>query len=211
LGLKSGDLFLDGAEMGVAAVVSLDVGMDSPILALLKLFNDEGVCIGVGLDMGKEPSREGFGDVIAVNAGGGVQILDEYGVIGSSGCAHDSTLVDVLDVAGLHGESVHDDGKVGYLPAVLFESLGTFDCISLFVGAEATLKVLNRGSTTGSDGFKVGAMLGFLRCESLRKSTIPSCLGLGQGLVDAVLNIVSLLSEGGDKVLVSIFAVDGAL
>ena len=154
---------------------------------------------------------EGLGDVIAVNAGGGVQVLDEYGVIGSSGCAHDSTLVDVFDVAGLHGESVHDDGEVRYLPAVFFESLGTLDCVSILIGAEATLKVLDCGSTTGSDSFKVGAVFGFLRRKSLRKSTIPSCLGRGQCSVDAVLDIIAFFLEGGNEVLVSVFTVDGAL
>ena len=137
--------------------------------------------------------------------------MDEYGVVGSSGCTHDSALIDVLDITGLHGETVHDDGEVRYLPTIFFESLGAFDCVSVLVRAKATLEVLDGGSTTSSDSFKIGAVLGFLRRESLRKSTIPSCLGRRQCSVDAVLDIVSFFSEGGDEVLVSIFVVDGAL
>ena len=58
--------------MRVAAVVSLDVSMDSPIFALLEFFNDEGIGIGVGLDVTEEPGRKGFGDVVVVDARGGV-------------------------------------------------------------------------------------------------------------------------------------------
>ena len=197
--------------MGVAAVIPLDVSMDSPILALLELSNDERVGVGIGLDMSEEPGRKGFGDVVIVDTGGGVQVLDEYGVVGSSSGPHDAALVDVLDVAGLHGEPVDDDGEVRYLPAVLFESLWTFDGVSILICAEATLEIFDGGSTTGSDCLQVSAVFGFLRLESFRKSTIPSCLGCRQGSVDTVLNIVSLLSKGGDEVLVSVFAVGGAL
>ena len=173
--------------MGVTAVILLDISMDSPILASLELFDDEGIRVGVGLDVGEEPGREGFGDMVVVDTGSGVQVLNEYGVIGSSGCPHDSALVDILDVAGLHGESIHDDGEVRYLPAILFESFGTLDRVSILVGVEMTLELFDRGSSAGSNGFEIGAVLGFLRRESLRKSTIPSCLGLGQCLVDAVV------------------------
>ena len=127
-----------------------------------------------------------------VDARGGVQILNEYGVVGASGCAHDSTLVDVFDVTGLHGESVHDDGEVGHLSAILFKPLGTLDSVSILVGAEATLEIFDGGSTTGSDCLEVSAVFGLLSLESRRKSTIPSCLGCRQGSIDAVLDIVSL-------------------
>ena len=70
--MESGDLFFDGTEVGVAAIISLDVRMDSPVLALLELSNNERVCVGVGLDVSEEPGRKGFGDVIVVDTGGGV-------------------------------------------------------------------------------------------------------------------------------------------
>ena len=151
--------------------------MDPPILGLLEFFNNEVVGIGVGLDVGKEPGRKGLGNVIIVDTRGGIQVLDEDGVVGASGCAHDSALVDVFDVTGLHGESVHDDGEVGYLPAILLKSFGALNGVSILIGMEATLKVLDCGSTARSDCFKVSSVLGFLRFESFRKSTIPSCLG----------------------------------
>ena len=94
---------------------------------------------------------------------------------------------------------------------ILFKSFGAFDGVSILIGAEATLEVLDGGSTPSLDCFKVSAVFSFLRLESFRKSTIPSCLGCRQGAVNATLNLVSFLSEGGDKVLVSIFAVDSAL
>ena len=72
MGLESGDLFFDRAEVRVAAIISLDVCVDPPVLGLLELFNNEGVGIGVGLDVGKEPGRKGFGDVIIVDARGGI-------------------------------------------------------------------------------------------------------------------------------------------
>ena len=72
MGLESGDLFFDGTEVRVAAIVSLDVGMDSPVFGLLELFDNEGVGVGVGLDVSKEPGRKGFGDVVVVDARGGV-------------------------------------------------------------------------------------------------------------------------------------------
>ena len=137
--------------------------------------------------------------------------MDEDGVVGSSSGPHNAALVDIFDVAGLHGESVDDDGEVRYLPAILFEPFWTLNGVSILVCAEAALKVLDGGSTAGSDCFQVGTVFSFLRLESLRKSTIPSCLGLRQGSVDTVLNIVSLLSKGGDEILVSVFAVGGAL
>ena len=197
--------------MGVAAVVSLDVSMDSPILTLLKLFNDEGVCVGIGLDVGEEPGRKGFGDVIVVDTGGGVQILDEDSVVGSSGGPHDVALVNVLDVAGLYGEPIDNDGEVGYLPAILFKPLWAFEGVSILACTEALLEVLDGGSATSSDCLQVSTVFGFLRLESFRKSTIPSCLGCRQGSVDAVLNIVSLSSKGGDELFVSVFAIGGAL
>ena len=137
--------------------------------------------------------------------------MDEDGIVGSSCGAHNAALVDILDVAGLHSEAVHDDGEVGYLPAVLFESLGAFNCVGVFVGTEATLKVFESGSTASSDGFQVDAVFGLLSCESLRKSTIPRFLGRSHCLVNAALDVVSFCSKGGDEVLVSIFTVDGAL
>jgi hypothetical protein len=211
LGLEGSDLLFDGAEMGVAAVIPLDVGVNSPVFGLDELLDKKRVGVGVSLDVTKEPGGKGLGDVVVVDARGGVEILNEDGVVGASGGPHDASLVNVLDIAGLHGESIDDDGEVGYLPTILLESLGTLDSVSVLIGAEATLEVFDCGSAASSDCFKVSAVLGFLRLESLRKSTIPSCLGRRQGVVDAMLNIVSLLSKGGDEALVSIFVVGGAL
>ena len=70
--MESGDLFFDGAEVRVAAVISLDVSMDPPVFTLLEFLDNERVGVGVGLDVGKEPGGEGFGNVVIVNAGGGV-------------------------------------------------------------------------------------------------------------------------------------------
>ena len=197
--------------MGVAAVISLDVGVDPPVLGLYELLNNEGIGVGVSLDMTEEPGGEGFGNVVVVNARGGVEVLNKDGVIGASGGAHDSTLVDILDITGLHSEPVDDDGEVGHLPSILFKSLRALDGVSILIGSEASLEIFKRGSTASADCFEVRAVLGLLRLESLRKSTIPSCLGRQQGSIDAVLNIVSLPSKGGDEVLVSVFAVGGAL
>ena len=70
--MESGDLLFDGAEVRVAAVIPLDVGMNSPVLTLLELFDNERVGVGVSLDVGEEPSGKGFGDVVIVDARGGV-------------------------------------------------------------------------------------------------------------------------------------------
>ena len=70
--MEGGDLLFDGAEVRVAAIISLDVGMDPPVFALLELLDNEGVSVGVSLDVGKEPGGEGFGNVVAVDARGGV-------------------------------------------------------------------------------------------------------------------------------------------
>ena len=197
--------------MGVAAVISLDVSVDPPVLTLLELLDNEGIGVGVSLDMGQEPGGKGFRDMVVVDAGGRVEVLNEDGVIGSSGSPHNSSLVDILDVAGLHGEAVDDDGEIGYLSAVFFKSFGALDGVSILIGAEAALKVLDCGSAADSNCFKVSAVFGFLRFESFCKLTIPSCLGCRQGVVNAILNVVSFFSKGGDEVLVPIFAIDGAL
>ena len=120
-------------------------------------------------------------------------------------------MVDVFDVTGLHGEPIHDDGEVGYLPAVLLKSLRALDGVGIFVGVKAGLEIFDGGSAAGSNRFKVSTVFGLLRLESFRKSTIPSCFGCRQGVVDVTLNIVSLFSEGGDKVFVPIFTVDNVL
>ena len=96
-------------EVGVTAVVSLDVGVDSPVLRLLELSNDEGVGVRISLDVVKEPGWKGFRDMVVVDTGGCIEVLNEDGIIGSPRGAHDSTLVDVFNVAGLHGEPVDDD------------------------------------------------------------------------------------------------------
>ena len=58
--------------MRVATVISLDVGVDSPVFTLLELFDDEGIGVGIGLDVTDELGGKGFGDVIVVDAGSGV-------------------------------------------------------------------------------------------------------------------------------------------
>ena len=70
--MEGGDLLFDGAEVRVTAIVSLDVSVDSPIFALLEFFDNEGIGVGVSLDMGKEPGWKGFGDVVIVDARGGI-------------------------------------------------------------------------------------------------------------------------------------------
>ena len=70
--MESGDLLFDGTEVGVAAIVSLDIGMNSPVLGLLELLDNEGIGVGVGLNVIKEPGRERFGDMVVVDARGGV-------------------------------------------------------------------------------------------------------------------------------------------
>ena len=195
--------------MRVAAIIVLDVGVYSPIFRLLELSDDEGIGIGVSLDMLKEPGWQGFGDVVVVNAGGGIEVLNEYGIVGAFSGAHDSTLVDILDVMGLHGEPVDDNGEVGYLPTVLLKPLWAFDCVGILVRVEVMLEVLDSGLTAGSDGVEISAVFGLLRCESFRKSTIPSCLGCSQGLIDMLLGVVPLLSESGDEGLVLVFVIDG--
>ena len=70
--MESGDLLFDGAEVGVAAIISLDVSMDPPVFTLLELFDNERVGVRVSLDVGKEPGGEGFGNVVIVDARGGV-------------------------------------------------------------------------------------------------------------------------------------------
>ena len=196
--------------MGVATVVPLNVSMDSPVFGIQDLFDDKGIGVGVGLDVTKEPSGKGFGDVIAIDARGSVQILDEDGIVRSSGGTHDSPLVNVLDISRLESESIDNNGEVGYLPVILLESLGTFDGIGGFVLMKAVLEVFDSGLAAGPDCVEVSAVFNFLRSESFRKSTIPSCLGCGQCLIDALLGVISFLSQGGDKGLVSVFVVDGA-
>ena len=135
--------------------------------------------------------------------------MDENGVVRPSRGTHDAALVDVLDIVGLHSESVDNDGEVRYLPTILLESFGAFDGVSVFMSAKAVLKVLDSGSTSGSDCLEISAVLKLLRCKSFRKSTIPSCLGCGQCLINVFLGIVSLLSQGSDEGFVSVFMVDG--
>ena len=195
--------------MRVTAVVSLDIGVDSPVLCRLDLSDDKGVGVGVSLDVTKEPGWKGFRDVVAVDTRGRVEILNEDGVFGSSSGAHDSALVNIFDIAGLHGESINDDGEVRYLSTIFFESFWTFDCISEFIRTQAVLEVFDGSLTSCSDGVEIDVVFGFLRCESFRKSTIPSCLGCGQCLVDAFLGVIALLSKSGDEGFVSIFVVDG--
>ena len=135
--------------------------------------------------------------------------MNEDGVVGSSGCTHDSPLVDILDISSLKGESVDDDGEVGYLSAVFLEPFWTFDGIGSFILVETVSEVFDGGLTAGSNGVEVGTVFSLLRRESFRKSTIPSCFGCGQGLIDTFLGIVSFFSQGGDEGLVSIFVVNG--
>ena len=92
---------------------------------------------------------------------------------------------------------------------ILFETFWTFDGVDGFILMETVLEVFDGGLTTGSNGVEVGVVFSFLRSESFRKSTIPSCLGCGQCLINALLGIVSLLLQGGDEGFVSIFVVDG--
>ena len=112
--------------------------------------------------------------------------MDKDSVVRPPGGAHNAALVDIFDVTGLHGESIDDDGEVRYLTSIFFESLGAFDCIGALIRVEAMLEVFDGGLTAGSDGIEIGTVFGFLRCESFRKSTIPSCLGRGQGLFDTL-------------------------
>ena len=72
MGLEGSNLLFDRVEMRVATVIPLDVGVDAPVFCVQNLFDDEGISVGVGLDVMKEPGRKGFRDVIAVDAGGGV-------------------------------------------------------------------------------------------------------------------------------------------
>ena len=58
--------------MRVAAVISLDIGMDPPVFGLLEFFDNEGVGVRIGLNVTKEPGRERLGDVVVVDARGGV-------------------------------------------------------------------------------------------------------------------------------------------
>ena len=150
-----------------------------------------------------------LGDVIAIDAGGGIQVLNEDGIVRSSGSTHDPSLVDVLDISCLEGESIDDNGEVRYLPAIFFESLAAFNSIGGFVLTKTMLEVLDSGLGTGSDCVEVSTVFSFLRSKSFCKSTIPSCLGCGQGLVDALLSVVLFLSQGGDEGLVSVFVIDG--
>ena len=195
--------------MRVAAVILLDIGVDSPVFGLLELLDDKGISVGVSLDVTKEPGWERFGDMVAVDARGGIQVLDKNGIVGSPCGTHDSALVNILDVSGLHGESIIDDGEVGHLSAILFESLGAFDGISVLIGVKAVLEIFDGGFAPSSDCFEIGTMFKLLHHESFRKSTIPSCLGCGQCLIDAFLNVVSLSAQGGNEGLVSILMVNG--
>ena len=195
--------------MRVATVIPLNVGMDSPVFCLLKFLDDERIGVGVSLDVTKEPGWQRFGDVVVVDVGGRVQVLDKDGVVRPSCSTHNSALVDVLDVSGLHGESVDDNGEVRYLSAVFFESFWTFDSIGGFIRVEAMLEIFNGRLTSSPNGIEASVMFGLLRCESFCKSTIPSCLGCGQGLVDAFLGVVTILLKGGNEGLVSILVVDG--
>ena len=70
MGLEGSDLLFNEAEVRVAAVISLDIGMDSPVFGLLEFFDNKGVGVRVGLDVTKEPGRERFGDVVVVDARG---------------------------------------------------------------------------------------------------------------------------------------------
>ena len=151
--MEGGDFLFYGAEVRVAAIVSLDVGVNSPVLSLLEFFNDEGISVGVGLDVTEEPGWERFGDVVIVDARGGIEVLNEDGVVRSSGSPHDTALVNVFDVAGLHGEPVDDNGEVGHLPTIFFKSLWAFDSVSILVCVEAALEVFDGGSAPSSDHF----------------------------------------------------------
>ena len=68
--MEGGDLLFNGVEVGVTTVILLDVGMNFPVLGLLEFFDNEGVGVGVGLYVTKEPGGERLRDVVVVDARG---------------------------------------------------------------------------------------------------------------------------------------------
>ena len=110
LGLEHGYLLFNREEMGVGTIVPLDVRVNTPVVGSEDLLNDKGVSVEMPLDMGEEPGWERVGDVVGVNARGSIEVLDKDGIVGPSSHPHDTSLVNILDVASLHSESVTGEG-----------------------------------------------------------------------------------------------------
>ena len=163
LGLKHGYLLFDGEEeVGIGAVIPLNVCVDTPIVGSEDLLNDEGVGVGTSLNVSEEPGRKGVRDVVGVDVWTGVEILNEDGVIRSSSSTHDTSLVNVFDVASLHGEAVNDDGEVGDAASILFETLRTLDSVSLFIGMDVMLQLFNSGSGASPDSLDADPVVSLL-------------------------------------------------
>ena len=211
LGLEHGYFLFNGEEVGVGAVIPLDVGVDSSVIGSKNLSDDKRIGVRMSLDISEEPGGKGVGDLVSIDVGGSIQVLDEDGIIGTPGCAHDVTLVDIFDVSGLHSESINDDGEVGDTASILFETFRAFDCISLFISADAAFELLHRGPRTSSYSFDADQMVGLLLSDSCGHSLLLISLSLAYGVVDAPLSDILLLAKAGDKLLVAGVSIDGGV
>ena len=104
--------------------------------------------------------------------------MDKNGVVRPSHGPYDVSLVNILDVASLYGESVEDDGEMRDAASILFEFLRTFDCVSLLIGVDTMLQLFNCGPRTGSDSLDVDQMVGLLIGEGSGHVLFPVSLSL---------------------------------
>ena len=115
--------------------------------------------------------------MVSVNLGGGIETLDKNGVIGSSGGSHDTSLIDILDIPSLYGISVEDDGEVGNVASVFFESLWTLNCVSLLIGMDAVFQLLDHGSGACLDSLDTDQVVSLLLSEGRSHALFPVGLG----------------------------------
>ena len=83
LGLEHGYFLFNGEEMGIGAVIPLDVCMDTPVVGCEDLLDNEGISVRAPLNVSKEPGREGVRNMVSrIDAGGSVKVLDEDASLG---------------------------------------------------------------------------------------------------------------------------------
>jgi hypothetical protein len=189
------NLSLDALDEGISVVVALEVSVESPIFQPERFLDHQGIGVGVGLNLSKEPGWHGVRDVMGVDAGDGVEVLDENVVVLSSGRTHDSSLVNILDVAGLYDISIDGDGEMGNTSVVLFETLQTLGFGGSLIVSDVTLKVTNGSSGSGLKGRGAEIPKSFSLSNGGIESFLPDDIGFSASRVNSLLRSVGLSSE----------------
>jgi hypothetical protein len=190
------NLPLDALNEGVSVVISLEISMEPPVLQSKCLFDHQGVGVRVGLDLSNEPGGHGVRDVMGVDVRDGVEVLNEDIVILPPGSTHDSTLVNVFDIAGLDGIPVDGDGKMGDTSIVLFEAFRTLGFGGSLIVSNAALEIMDGSSGSRFNACGTEVPKGFSLSNGCIESFLPDDIGFGVSCVDSLLDCVGLASEG---------------